>query len=178
MILGGREFVFTGVRPRQGSIHGERNTRRPAQSKPRTGRTTRIWDRWLAGDAICSALDEAHYLHAWDRCLGAARGLAQVCAGNANLVLAPSRDNRRARFASEQRGPRASGIRVLPWALDPQFEALLAAGAKAAIPPEGFPAGRVILTVARWLAHGTIQGLMDTLIIALPRLLASCRNCN
>jgi phosphatidylinositol alpha-1,6-mannosyltransferase len=60
-------------------------------------------------------------------------------------------------------------IRVLPWGLDPQFEALLAPGSKVT-PPHDFPTGRVILTVGRWLATERYKG-MDTLITALPRLL-------
>ena len=60
-------------------------------------------------------------------------------------------------------------IRVLHWGLDPQFEALLAPGSQA-MPPGEFPAGRVILTVGRWLATERYKG-MDTLITALPRLL-------
>jgi phosphatidylinositol alpha-1,6-mannosyltransferase len=58
---------------------------------------------------------------------------------------------------------------VLPWALDPEFEALLANAGQTA-PPPNFPAGRVILTVGRWLASERYKG-MDTLITALPRLL-------
>jgi phosphatidylinositol alpha-1,6-mannosyltransferase len=60
-------------------------------------------------------------------------------------------------------------IRVLPWALDPQFEALVAAGSHPTL-PANFPRGRVILTVGRWLADERYKG-MDTLITALPRLL-------
>src|SRR5207245_10240251 len=60
-------------------------------------------------------------------------------------------------------------IRVLPWALDPQFESLLGAGAPP-LPPGDFPSGRVILAVGRWLATERYKG-MDTRVPALPRLL-------
>jgi phosphatidylinositol alpha-1,6-mannosyltransferase len=60
-------------------------------------------------------------------------------------------------------------IRVLPWALDPQFEALAPSAAKVAA-PANFPEGRVVLTVGRWRADERYKG-MDTLITALPRLL-------
>src|SRR5260370_42225873 len=53
--------------------------------------------------------------------------------------------------------------------MDPQFEALISPGSHPAL-PEGFPSGRVILTVGRWLATERYKG-MDTLITALPRLL-------
>jgi len=60
-------------------------------------------------------------------------------------------------------------VRVLPWALDPEFETILPAASKTP-PPSSFPAGRVILTVGRWLASERYKG-MDTLITSLPRLL-------
>jgi len=66
-------------------------------------------------------------------------------------------------------GVLAERMRVLPWALDPQFEALVAGSAKTGV-PQGFPKGRVILTVGRWLASERYKG-MDTLITALPKLL-------
>jgi phosphatidylinositol alpha-1,6-mannosyltransferase len=86
---------------------------------------------------------------------------------HANLVLAPSRDT--ADHLASQQGVERERIRVLPWALDPQFEGLIAAGSENS-PPSDFPAGRVILTVGRWLAAERYKG-MDTLITALPRLL-------
>ena len=63
---------------------------------------------------------------------------------------------------------------MLPWALDPDFEALAAATAtpaavKAAL-PANYPEGRVILSVGRWMADERYKG-MDTLISTLPRLL-------
>jgi glycosyltransferase involved in cell wall biosynthesis len=86
---------------------------------------------------------------------------------SANLVLAPSNDTAN-HVATEQDVPRER-IRVLPWGLDPQFEALLATTPQLPL-PFGFPQGRVILTVGRWSAEERYKG-MDTLITALPRLL-------
>jgi phosphatidylinositol alpha-1,6-mannosyltransferase len=86
---------------------------------------------------------------------------------NAELVIAPTNDTA-IHVESQQRVPRER-IRVLPWALDPQFEALLTTKPGPAL-PANFPAGRVILTVGRWFADERYKG-MDTLITALPRLL-------
>jgi phosphatidylinositol alpha-1,6-mannosyltransferase len=85
----------------------------------------------------------------------------------ANVVLAPSRDT--ADQVSMQQRVVRERIRVLPWALDPQFEAIFIPTAQAAL-PANFPSGRVVLTVGRWLANERYKG-MDTLITALPRLL-------
>ncbi|HYL83759.1 MAG TPA: glycosyltransferase family 4 protein, partial [Candidatus Angelobacter sp.] len=87
----------------------------------------------------------------------------------ANLVLAPSKDT--AEHLAEQQEVSRERIRVLPWALDPQFEALLAPNAPLT-PPGNFPRGRVILAVGRWVATERYKG-MDTLITALPRLLTA-----
>jgi len=86
---------------------------------------------------------------------------------SADLIVAPSNDTAN-NVALQQDVPRER-IRVLPWALDPQFEALLAAKPAPALPAD-FPSGRVILTVGRWFADERYKG-MDTLITALPRLL-------
>jgi phosphatidyl-myo-inositol dimannoside synthase len=85
----------------------------------------------------------------------------------ADVVLAPSRST--AEHVIAQQGVAAEKIRVLPWALDPQFEALLTMHPQPP-PPANFPAGRVILTIGRWAESERYKG-MDTLITALPRLL-------
>jgi glycosyltransferase involved in cell wall biosynthesis len=85
----------------------------------------------------------------------------------ADLILAPSSDT--ANQLVEQQGVLRERIHVLPWALDPQFEALLVTPS-ALSRPANFPSGRVILTVGRWVAEERYKG-MDTLIAALPRLL-------
>jgi phosphatidyl-myo-inositol dimannoside synthase len=90
----------------------------------------------------------------------------RLALGRANVVLAPSQDT--ANHVVEQH-VRRERIRVLPWALDPDFEAI-PANAPQGKRPHGYPEGRVILTVGRWQANERYKG-MDTLITALPRLL-------
>jgi phosphatidylinositol alpha-1,6-mannosyltransferase len=85
----------------------------------------------------------------------------------ASVVLAPSKYT--ADHVCAIQGVAPEKIRVLPWALDPQFEALAPSAAKMAA-PVGFPEGRVVLTVGRWRTDERYKG-MDTLITALPRLL-------
>ena len=85
----------------------------------------------------------------------------------ATLVLAPSRAT--ADFVISVQGVPAARVRVLPWGLDPDFETKIA-GTTARKLPNGFPAGRVVLTVGRWLATERYKG-MDTLVMALPKLL-------
>jgi len=86
----------------------------------------------------------------------------------ADLVLTPTRNT--ASHVAAQQGVARERIRVLPWALDPDFGALISPVLEPALPP-GFPKGRVILTVGRWSAEDRYKGV-DTLIIALARLLA------
>jgi phosphatidylinositol alpha-1,6-mannosyltransferase len=81
--------------------------------------------------------------------------------------VAPSRDT--ANQVYSQQHVARDRIRVIPWALDPEFEALLASTSSNSM-PVNFPSGRVILTVGRWLSSERYKG-MDTLITALPRLL-------
>jgi phosphatidyl-myo-inositol dimannoside synthase len=85
----------------------------------------------------------------------------------ADVVLAPSKYT--ADHVAAIQRVATQKIRVLPWALDPQFEALAPQSGKAAAPGT-FPEGRVVLTVGRWRADERYKG-MDTLITALPRLL-------
>jgi phosphatidyl-myo-inositol dimannoside synthase len=84
----------------------------------------------------------------------------------ATLILAPSQST--ADHVAAMQKISAERIRVLPWALDPQFEAIVAE--PRAPLPANFPRGPVIFTVGRWLASERYKG-MDTLITALPRLL-------
>jgi len=85
----------------------------------------------------------------------------------ADLVLAPSRYT--AEHVLADQGVDSGKVRVLPWALDPQFETLAVHAANGALPAR-FPQGQVVLTVGRWRADERYKG-MDTLITALPRLL-------
>lgn len=86
----------------------------------------------------------------------------------ADLVFAPSTDTAQ-RLVSVQGVP-PEKVRRLAWALDPDFEERVAAGASLA-PPAEFPrSGRAILTVGRWDSAEKYKGA-DTLICALPRVL-------
>jgi len=86
---------------------------------------------------------------------------------NATLVLSPSQAT--ADHLTSIQGVSAKRIRVLPWALDPDFETRSSSGTRTPL-PQAFPAGQVILSVGRWLAAERYKG-MDTLILAMPRLL-------
>jgi glycosyltransferase involved in cell wall biosynthesis len=166
MTLGGREFVFTGCDRAKGrfTVTALRAARRKAKlvvaAHPNLGPVVQAM-RIVAPRMkriICT-----HGMDVWEP-LG---GLRRHALRHASLVLAPSRDT--ADHVGSQQGVKRERIRVLPWALDPQFEALISPGSHPAL-PMGFPAGRVILTVGRWLATERYKG-MDTLITALPRLL-------
>ncbi len=165
MTLGGREFVYTGCERAKGrfTTTAMRAARRRAKlvlaAHPNLGPVVQAM-RLVAPrmkSIICT-----HGIEVWEPL----SGLRRRALRHANLVLAPSRDTAD-QVASQQQVAREK-IRVLHWALDPQFEALLAAGTQSR--PAEFPAGRVILTVGRWLATERYKG-MDTLITALPRLL-------
>jgi phosphatidyl-myo-inositol dimannoside synthase len=84
-----------------------------------------------------------------------------------NLVITPTEDT--ATHIVAQQHVSRDRVRVLPWALDPEFETIAATAWQGSL-PANFPAGRVILTVGRWQTNERYKG-MDTLISALPRLL-------
>jgi phosphatidylinositol alpha-1,6-mannosyltransferase len=165
MSVGGKEFVFTGC---------ERSkTRFTATAIRAAGRHGKVV---LAGHPNLGPVAQAmrmasprlrtivstHGVDVWEP-LPAVRRLALR---RANVVLAPSADT--ANHVAEQH-VRRERIRVLPWALDPEFEAIPANAPPGKL-PRGYPEGRVILTVGRWMAKERYKG-MDTLITALPRLL-------
>jgi phosphatidylinositol alpha-1,6-mannosyltransferase len=166
MTLGGREFVFTGCDRAKGrfTVTALRAARRKAKlvlaAHPNLGPVVEamgvVAPRMKS--IICT-----HGIEVWEQL----SRLRRRALRRADLVLAPSRDT--ADHVAELQGVAREKIRVLPWALDPQFEALLATGTKST-PPGDFPSGRVILTVGRWLATERYKG-MDTLVTALPRLL-------
>ena len=85
----------------------------------------------------------------------------------ADLVFAPSTDT--ARQLAAQQGLHSEKVRRLPWSLGPEFDSAAPAGAGSQL-PNGFPRGRVILTVGRWDAREAYKGV-DHLILAMPRLL-------
>jgi len=166
MAVGTREFVFTGSARGKArfSAAAARSARRRAKiilaGHPHlapVAQGARLFSR-RAKTIIC-----AHGLEVWEPL----SFLRRHALRSADLILAPSQDTAN-QLASQQDVPQER-IRVLPWALDPQFEALIAAKPGAA-PPANFPKGRVILTVGRWFADERYKG-MDTLITALPRLL-------
>jgi glycosyltransferase involved in cell wall biosynthesis len=166
MVLGGREFVFTGCDRSKGQLTTTalRAARRKAKlvlaAHPNLGPVVQAMQVLAPRmkSIIC-----AHGVEVWEPL----RGLRRRALRHADLVLAPSRDT--AQQVATQQEVAEERIRVLPWSLDPQFEALVAAGSRPTL-PANFPQGRVILTVGRWLADERYKG-MDTLITALPRLL-------
>ena len=166
MSVGTREFVFTGC---------ERGKARFTASALRAAR--RQAKLVLAGHPNLAPVVQAmriaapriksivcsHGIEVWEPL----SILRRRALHGSSLILAPSRDT--ADHLATQQQVRREQVRVLPWGLDPQFEALVANASKPALPSE-FPSGRVILTVGRWLANERYKG-MDTLITAMPRLL-------
>lgn len=166
LTVGEREFVFTGSERAKGqfTMAALKAARRKAKlvlaGHPNLGPVVQAMR--VAAPRIKTIIC-THGIDVWEP-LG---GLRRRALRHANLVLAPSRDT--AEHVASEQGVAREKIRVLPWGLDPQFEALLVPGSKVA-PPHDFPTGRIILTVGRWLATERYKG-MDTLITALPRLL-------
>ena len=164
MTVGTREFVFTG------------NARGKARFSAAAARAARRRAKLIvAGHPFLAPVAQVAKLFArhaksivWTHGLEVWEPLSILrrrALRSADLIIAPTNDTA-SQVAGRQDVPRER-IRVLPWALDPQFETLLVA--KPAL-PANFPAGRVILTVGRWFAEERYKG-MDTLITALPRLL-------
>ena len=85
----------------------------------------------------------------------------------ADMVLSPSRAT--ADLVQSLQGVSREKVRVLPWALDPDFETVTLTASSTKL-PDAFPSGPVVLSVGRWLPTERYKG-MDTLILALPRLL-------
>ena len=163
--VGDREFVFTGCDRGKGRFTASamRATRRRAKlvlaAHPNLAPVTQTMR--LAAPRLKTIVC-AHGIEVWEP-LSALRRRAL---SHADVVLAPSRST--AEHLAARQKVAFERIRILPWALDPQFESFLAR--PPAPLPANFPAGRVILAVGRWLADERYKG-MDTLITALPRLL-------
>jgi phosphatidylinositol alpha-1,6-mannosyltransferase len=165
MSVGGKEFVFTGCERSKA-----RFTATAVRAASRHGKVV------LAGHLNLGPVAQAmrivaprlrtivctHGVEVWEPL----SSLRRLALRRANVVLAPSKNT--ANHVAEQL-VRRERIRVLPWALDPEFEAIPANAPQSKL-PQGYPQGRVILTVGRWLANERYKG-MDTLITALPRLL-------
>jgi glycosyltransferase involved in cell wall biosynthesis len=166
MVLGEREFEFTGfarskTRFAAAAVSCARRSAKLAlAAHPNLGPITQAMR--VAAPKLKTVIC-THGAEVWEPL----HVLRRQALRNADLILAPSRSTAE-HVASRQKIP-LGNIRVLPWALDPEFEALLITAGQTA-PPPNFPAGRVILTVGRWLASERYKG-MDTLITALPRLL-------
>jgi glycosyltransferase involved in cell wall biosynthesis len=166
MRLGDKEYVFTGAA--RGKARLLTTAMRAASRQPKlvlaahpnlapiTQAMKLIAPRMK--NVICS-----HGVEVWEP-LSPVRRQALA---RATLVLAPSRAT--AEFVVSMQGVRPERVRVLPWALDPDFDSRLSGQFPATLPLD-FPRGRVILTVGRWLKTERYKG-MDTLIKALPRLL-------
>ena len=166
MTVGTREFVFTG------SARGKaRFSAAAARAARRQAKLVVAGHPFLAPVAQgaqffarqAKSIIWTHGLEVWEPL----SILRRRALRSADLVIAPT--NNTANHVARQQDVPQERIRVLPWALDPQFEALLAANPSPAL-PANFPGGRVILTVGRWFADERYKG-MDTLITALPRLL-------
>jgi phosphatidylinositol alpha-1,6-mannosyltransferase len=171
--VAGRDFFFTGSGRAKGSFLAtairaarRRSGKRGAKTKlviaghPNLAPVVRAM-RFLAPrlkSIVCT-----HGVEVWEPL---AR-MRRMALRRANVVLAPSKYT--AEHVAAVQGVATEKIRVLPWALDPQFE-MLAPHAAQAVAPANFPEGRVVLTVGRWRTEERYKG-MDTLITALPRLL-------
>ena len=166
MCVGDREFVFTGAaRGKAGFVAAalkaaRRHPRLVLAAHPNLApilRGMKVLAPRLKS-IVC-----AHGVEVWEPLSRNRRRALQ----RATLVLAPSRAT--ADFVVSLQGVAPERVRVLPWALDPDFETRLVGIGPAQL-PASFPKGRVILAVGRWLATERYKG-MDTLIQAMPRLL-------
>lgn len=166
MRVSDREFVFTGAD--RGKARFTVNAMRAARRRPKLvlaahpnlGPIVRAMGLFAPRmkSIICT-----HGIEVWEPLPSARRNALR----RATLVLSPSRAT--ADHLISVQGVAPQRIRVLPWALDPDFATKSSGVARAALPAT-FPPGRVILSVGRWLATERYKG-MDTLILAMPRLL-------
>jgi len=166
MRVGEREFVFTGAE--RGKLKFFANAMRAARRRPKLvlaahpnlGPIVRSMRVLAPGmkSIICT-----HGIEVWEPMPSMRRNALT----RATLVLSPSRAT--SEYLINVQGVAPDRIRVLPWALDPDF-ATKTAGAPLSPLPGEFPSGRVILSVGRWLATERYKG-MDTLILAMSRLL-------
>ncbi len=162
MQVGEREFVFTGAA--RGKTRFAASAMRAARRRPKIvvaahpnlapiARSMQLIAPRMKS-IVCT-----HGVEVWERLPFVRRQALR----HASLVLAPSRVT--ADFVATLQGVPANRVRVLPWALDPDFET-----ANSAQPPSKtsrcVSSGPIILTVGRWLTTERYKG-MDTLIMAL-----------
>jgi phosphatidylinositol alpha-1,6-mannosyltransferase len=122
--------------------------------------------RWMKSIAPASkTIVMCHGVEVWEP-LPARRKEALV---TADMVLAPSTYT--AEKLRSVQGVAAEKIRILPWPIDALMLRLSDAPSSLAL-PEGFPQGRVILTVGRWVAAERYKGA-DDMIRAMPQLMNS-----
>ncbi len=106
----------------------------------------------------------AHGIEVWQP-LGWPRGAALP---QADLVIGPSADT--VQHLISDQGVDPGKVQRLPWGLDPEFEARVAACVQTTLPRD-FPLNaRIVLTVSRWDPADRYKG-GDTLIAALPQVL-------
>ena len=173
LTIGAQEIVFTGSERAKGRFvaaairaarkragKGKRNIKLVVAGHPNLAPVIRAM---RLGAPRLKSIICTHGVEVWEPLSRLRRSALR----SADLVLAPSKYT--AEHVAAIQRVTSEKIRVLPWALDPQFEALAPRAAKAAS-PANFPEGRVVLTVGRWRADERYKG-MDTLITALPRLL-------
>ena len=166
LTVGTREFVFTG------SARGKARFSVAAARAARGAKLVVAGHPFLAPVAQgvrlfarqAKSIVWTHGLEVWEPLSILRRNALR----RADLVIAPTKDT--ADHVASQQDVARERIRVLPWALDPQFESLLATKPAPKL-PANFPSGRIILTVGRWFADERYKG-MDTLITAMPRLLS------
>ncbi len=166
MRIADREFVFTGSA--RGKARFAASAMRAARRRPKLVLAAHpnlapIISAMKVLAPRMKSIVCTHGVEVWEPLSGVRRRSLR----RANIVLSPSHAT--ADFVESVQGVPRQHIRVLPWALDPDFETVATANASAKL-PAAFPAGPVILTVGRWLATERYKG-MDTLILALPRLL-------
>lgn len=166
MSVGVREFVFTGAAGSKARFTaaalraGRRHPKFVLAGHPNLGPVVQAMR--LTAPRVKSVI-WTHGVEVWEPL----SALRQKSLRRATLVGAPSRDTAN-HVAGQQHVPE-NRLRVIPWALDPEFETQLAESGSNSL-PANFPSGRVILTVGRWISNERYKG-MDTLITALPRLL-------
>lgn len=172
LTVAGREIVFNGCERAKGRFltTAVRAARRRGKNKkeiklvvaghPNLAPVVRAMRLAVSGlrSIVCT-----HGVEVWEPLSRLRRMALRGC----DVVLAPSKYT--AEHVGAVQGVATEKIRVLPWALDPQFESFAPTAMKR-IAPTDFPEGRVVLTVGRWRADERYKG-MDTLITALPRLL-------